>query len=449
MLNISIYDARITGKILVIVGVVMTSPVQKYDVVIVGGGIFGCSIAKYLSEGSSLKVGLVEKEQDLALHQSGRNSGTLHPGLALKLEPGTRKAWFAIEGGRRLQAYCEENDLPIRNEGLMIIGTNRTECERLKRVHDRVSRLDIDLSWLEHEDIKRLEPHITGKRGLYTSDSSTVLTSEITHSLANEAREAGTDFYMGSRVTDVNNRKGRIDITTDKGNLGADYLVNAAGVWAPKLAQKLGYATDYDYIPFRGQYYELKTDVRDRIRTNVYPTSMPPRVPNSVGVHFTRRPDDKVIVGPTGMIAFGPDTYDATEIDIRTVIETVGSSRFWKFIGSKDTIQIAWTELNKTYRKRSFLQHCSKLMPNIKASDIKKSFVGISHYLVDDNGTIQEDSIFERGPNSIHILRPKPGLTSSLTIGEYIAAVTIGHFEGSLKGDTVSMPEPHEVATLR
>jgi len=421
---------------------------HTHDVVIVGGGIFGCSVARYLSRGSDLDVALVEKEQHLAQHQSGRNSGTLHPGLALNLGPGTRKARFAIEGGRRLRTYCERNGLPIRNEGLMVVATTEAECERLEAVHDRVSRLDIDLSWLEGEEIEDLEPHVSGKRALYTRDSSTVLTPQITYSLANEARNAGADFYMGSKVTGVDRHNGQVDVTTDKGDIRADYLVNAAGVWAPKLAKQLGYATEYDLIPFRGQYYELTTDLRDRIRTNVYPTSMPPRVPNSVGVHFTRRPDDKVIVGPTGMIALGLDAYGSTDVDIRTVLETVSSARFWKFIGSKDTLQIAWTELNKTYRKRNFLKHCRRLMPDIEPSDITKSYVGISHYLVDDSGTIQQDSVFERGQNSIHILRPKPGLTSSLTIGEYVASVVLEQFERDDTEHTDSLPDPDELATF-
>lgn len=421
---------------------------HTHDVVIVGGGIFGCSVARYLSQGSDLDVALVEKEQDLAQHQSGRNSGTLHPGLALNLEPGTRKAKFAIEGGRRLRAYCETNGLPVRSEGLMVVATTESECERLEAVYDRVSSLDIDLSWLGREEIEELEPHIRGKRALYTRDSSTVLTPEITRSLANEARSAGADFYMGSEVTDIDRRNGRVDITTDKGKLRADYLVNAAGVWAPELAKQLGYATEYDLIPFRGQYYELTTEIRDRIQTNVYPTSMPPRVPNSVGVHFTRRPDDKVIVGPTGMIAFGPDTYGSTDVDIQTVLRTVSSARFWKFIGSKDTLRIAWTELNKTYRKNNFLQHCRNLMPDLESSDVTKSYVGISHYLVDDSGTIQQDSVFEQGPNSIHILRPKPGLTSSFTIGEYVAAIALEQLEGGDTEHTDPLQDPAELATL-
>lgn len=417
---------------------------QTHDIVIIGGGIFGCSIAKHLSERSQLDIALIEKENHLAQHQSGRNSGTLHPGLALNLKPGTRKAQFAIEGGRQLRAYCEDNELPLRNKGLMVVGTNRDECERLEAVHERASGLGIDLSWLEESEIKELEPNVTGEQALYTRESSTVLTSDITYSLANDAWGAGVDFYMGCRVTDIAHLNGGIRLTTDKGPIQADYLINAAGVWAPKLAKELGLAQEYDMVPFRGQYYELTPDMRHTIRTNVYPTSMPPRVPNSVGVHFTRRPDDKVIVGPTGMIALGPDTYGATDVDLQTLLQTAKSVRFWNFIGSADTLRIAWTELNKTYRKRSFLNHCQRLVPDISSENIKKSYVGISHYLVDDRGAVQQESVFERGPSSIHILRPKPGLTSSLSIGDYLSRFVLEHFDNETD-PAQPMPDPEQL----
>lgn len=417
---------------------------DTYDVAIVGGGIFGCSIARHLAVQSDLDVALIEKENHLAQHQSGRNSGTLHPGLALDLKPGTRKATFAIEGGRKLREYCETRDLPIRNEGLMVVGTTEAECERLEAVYDRASGLGIDLSWLDEDEITEKEPHITGTRALYTRDSSTVLTADITYELANEAWNAGVEFYMGCRVTGAERGNDHLTLSTNKGDIRAEYLVNAAGVWAPELAKKLGFAAEYDLVPFRGQYYELVSDKRDRINTNVYPTSMPPRVPNSVGVHFTRRPDNKVIVGPTGMIALGPDTYGSANVDIGTVLRTLSSSRFWKFIGSTDTLKIAWTELNKTYRKGSFLKHCQRLMPDISSSDITKSYVGISHYLVDGSGSIQQDSVFERGPASMHILRPKPGLTSSLSIGEYVATVVREQFDGNVD-HTEPLPSPTEL----
>ena len=226
---------------------------------------------------------------------------------------------------------------------------------------------------------------------------------------------------MGTEVEQVDRDGDGVHLQTDKGVINAEYLVNAAGTAAVHVAHELGVATEFSSIPFRGQYYELTTERRDLVRTNVYPVSMPPRVPNQVGVHFTRRPDNKVIVGPTGMIAFGLDTYGVTEFDLNEVVDTVSSPNFWRFIGSLDTMRIAWRELNKTYRKNVFLEHCRKLVPDLNDADISRSYVGISHYVLDREGRVGDKSRFVTGERSFHILRPKPGLTSSLTIGEYVA----------------------------
>lgn len=395
---------------------------SRYDVAVVGGGIFGCSVAKHLAERSEMDICLIEKEYRLANHQSGRNSGTLHPGLALDLEPGTRKAEFAIEGGKRLREYCDEHGLQIYNCGLLLVATNEAEVRRLGEVETRVKKLGLPVDrYKDPSLIHELEPNVEGREALFTPASSTVNTQEITYQLAQEAWGNGVTLRMGYEVKNIDRTTDGIRISTDKGTLEADYLVNAGGVWAPRLARMLDVGARYHMVPFRGQYYELTSDASDLIKTNVYPTSMPPRVPNSVGVHFTRRPDGKVIVGPTGMIAVGPDTYGSTDINLREIARTLSSGNFWKFVGSTDTMKIAWEELNKTYRKETFLEHCKHLVPGVRSSDLTESYVGISHYLVDSRGGIQEESVIEYGPSSVHILRPKPGLTSSLTIGEHVA----------------------------
>ncbi|OYR85450.1 hypothetical protein DJ84_02645 [Halorubrum ezzemoulense] len=392
-----------------------------HDIAIIGGGIFGVSVAKHLAELTDYDTCLIEKENRLAAHQSGRNSGVLHPGLALNLEPETQKAEFAIEGSRRLREYCRERELPIRDTGLLLVATDDTEAAQLDQVYDRVATLGIDVERLDEDGIAEHEPHVRGSAALYTPDSSTVDTQPITYELSKDARRGGVEFYLGTEVKKVARAGEGIRIQTNKGEINADYLVNAAGTAAVQLAHQLDVATEFSSVPFRGQYYELTTDRRELVRTNVYPVSMPPRVPNQVGVHFTRRPDNKVIVGPTGMIAFGLDTYGRAEFDLEEVARTVASSNFWRFIGSADTIRIAWRELNKTYRKKTFLDHCQKLLPGLTASDISRSYVGISHYVLDKKGQIGDASRFATGERSSHILRPKPGLTSSLSIGEYIA----------------------------
>ncbi len=396
-----------------------------YDVGIVGGGMFGVSVAKHLAEQSNLDICLIEKELHLAVHQSGRNSGVLHPGLALNIEPDTQKAKFALEGSQRLRKYCKQRNLPIRHEGLLLVATNEPEVEQLENVLDRVEQLPIESEWYDKEKIQDLEPHVDGRAAIYTPDSSTVETQPITQEMANDARSEGVTFYMDTEVEGLTKRNSEICISTDKGPIDVDYLVNCAGTAAVRIAHELGVANEYSSVPFRGQYYELNTQSNNLVNTNVYPVSMPPRVPNQVGVHFTRRPDNKVIVGPTGMIALGLDTYGKTEFDLSEIRRTLASSNFWRFIGSVDTARIAWRELNKTYRKEVFLDHCKKLVPSIRETDISSSYVGISHYVLDKAGNVGDKSRFASGDRSIHILRPKPGITSSFSIGKYVAKKTL------------------------
>ena len=395
-----------------------------HDIAIIGGGIFGISIAKHLSERTEYDICIIEKEYQLAAHQSGRNSGVLHPGLALELKPGTRKAAFAIEGSKRLRDYCQKNDLPIRDTGLLLVGGTEEEVDELQNVRERVEKLDIDLEFLDSQaEIHQLEPNVEGRAALYTPDSSTVDGETITTHMANEAWSEGVEFYLGHEVQGVSQKNGYTDIKTNKGSIDAGYLVNAAGSSALRIAHRLDIATDLSMIPLRGQYYELAPKSRDLINTNVYPTSMPPRIPNQVEVHFTRRPDNKVIVGPTGMIALGIDTYGKTEFDLSEIYRTLSSPNFWQFLTSPKTMRIAWWELNKTYRKKTFFNQCKKLVPSIQMDEIKPSYVGITHSLIDENGDFIDGSVFAHGERSTHLLRPKPGLTSSLTIGEFIAEV--------------------------
>jgi len=402
---------------------------SDHEIGIIGGGIFGVSVAKHLAERTDHDICLIEKELHLAIHQSGRNSGVLHPGLALNLEPGTRKAEFAIEGSKRMREYCRDRGLPIRDTGLLLAATSEAEVRELSTVYDRVTQLPIETQWKDSDEVAELEPNVSAQAGIYTPDSSTVETQPITQEMANDARNAGVEFYMGTSVTGVDHLKSGIRIETDKGPIDVEHLVNCAGTAAVHLAHELGVAREFCSVPFRGQYYELGPKHRSLVNTNVYPVSMPPRVPNQVGVHFTRRPDNKVIVGPTGMIALGLDTYDLTDFDLGEIYRTLSAEQFWRFIMSVDTLRIAWRELNKTYRKDVFLDHCQKLIPAIRDDQISRSYVGISHYVLDQNGDVGSDSRFATGDLSTHILRPKPGITSAFSIGDYIATAVLESYD--------------------
>ena len=397
----------------------MNTNSPRYDVAIIGGGVFGCSIARLLSSQTDLTICLLEKEYHLAEHQSGRNSGTIHPGLAIHLEPGTRKARFGVEGGPKLREYCYENSLPINDCGMMVVGTTAAEVKQLETVATRTEALGVDVRWLDECEIEDQAPSVQGHQALYTPESATVDGQAITYAFAKEAWQNGVRFYLGHTVQSLKRRKNKINIGTDKGTIVADCVVNAAGSWGLRLAHQLDLADQYHMVGLRGQYYELTLGNNRTFETNVYPTSMPPRIPNSVGVHFTPRPDGKVIVGPTGMLAKGPDTYGRTDVDLGHLRRTVSSPNFWKFLADPNTMRIAWDELNKTYRKPTFVERCRRLVPDIRADELAQSYVGIAPAYVNHQGEVVKESVFVEGARSLHILRPKPGLTAAISIGEY------------------------------
>ncbi|MFP8890578.1 FAD-dependent oxidoreductase [Natrialbaceae archaeon A-CW2] len=395
---------------------------SSYNVAIVGGGIFGCSIAKHLTERSNIDVCLLEKEYHFARHQSGRNSGTLHVGVVTEadVKPGTQLSRFTLEGTRRLKAYCEEHDLPICDRGIMKVASTEEEIAKVRRLYEQASERDVAVEYLDGQDeIHDLEPHITGEAGLYSPESATVDSSLITNKLAQQAWEQGADICMGTTVTGVTRNRDGVTVRTDKTDVQADFLINATGVKAMKLATKLGIKNGYHAIPFRGTYYELIPEKRFLVNSNVYPTSVDPSF--QVDVHFTRRPDNRVIVGPTGMIAKGTETYGKTQFNLREIAGTMTSKNFWKFIASRQNISLAVNELDKTYRKQTFLDHSRNLIPGIRSEDLIESYAGITHWLFDENGQRVGKPVIEFNDCSAHILMPQPGFTSSFPIGEYVA----------------------------
>jgi len=393
----------------------------SFDIAIIGGGIFGCAIARSLSERCDLDICVVEKEYHLAKHQSGRNSGTLHLGVVTEADvvPGTQLAEFTIDGARRLKSYCREHDLPLLDRGIMKVGRNPHENRKVEQMYESARQSGVDAELLESEaEIREREPHISGKTALFSQESATVDTVAITNHLANAAWNNGVEFLMGWKVTDLEKNRTGVHVETNKRTIEADYVVNAAGARAVRFGDALGYGRQYQAVPFRGLYYELVPEKRSLVNSNVYPTTIGPSF--QVGVHFTRRPDNRVIVGPTGMIALGTETYGKAEFNLSEVAGTLKSSNFRKFIGNGETLKLAWDELNKTYRKKTFLERCQKLIPSLQSDDLVEGYVGISHWLFDSDGERVNDPVIEFGEESAHLLLPQPGFTSALPIADHI-----------------------------
>ncbi|WP_254840968.1 L-2-hydroxyglutarate oxidase [Natronomonas marina] len=400
---------------------------SEYDVAIVGGGCVGCSVAYHLASQTDLEICVVEKEHHLAEHQSGRNSGVLHPGF--NYPPGSLKAKFATEGTRRMKEYCEDNDIPLEELGVLVVATDQEERERLTEIQEQATENGVETEILEtREEIQEHEPHAAGEAALYCPEAASVDSQKYVYSLAGDAENRGVDFYTGYEVKEIETVDDTHHLLTSNGTISASYLVNAAGLYADELAHQMGVGEEYQIVPFRGEYYELVPQKRNLVNTMIYPTP-DPELP-FLGVHFTRRTDDKVIIGPNAVLAFGREAYENTQFDISELASTFKYEGFWKLLASPKMIGVALNELNKSYRKAAFIEASQSLVPEVETEDFRKSYAGIRAQVVRDDGTLIKDPLFEHGSQSTHVLNAvSPGLTSSLPFGDHLSEAVLDQME--------------------
>jgi len=391
--------------------------VTDYDVAVAGGGCVGLSVAYHLAE-SGLDVAVLEKEYHLAAHQSGRNSGVLHPGF--NYPPGSRKARFATEGTRRMKAFCDDHGVPIDEVGVVVAAQDDAEESRLHDLADNADANGVAVELLDGDGLREREPHAAGQAALYCPEAASVDSQAYVYALASEARDAGADLHLGYEVRGASRTASSLRVHADKGDVTADYLVNAAGLHADRLAAELGVGDGHRIVPFRGEYYEVVPGRHDLCRSMIYPAP-DPELP-FLGVHFTRRADGKVIVGPNAVLAFGREAYRNTQFDLRDLADTLSYQGFWRLFASPKLLGVARDELAKSYRKERFVEASRRLVPDVRADDLARSYAGIRAQLVSPDGDLVQDPVFETGPRSLHVLNAvSPGLTSSLPLGEHLA----------------------------
>ncbi|WP_137284682.1 L-2-hydroxyglutarate oxidase [Halorussus salinisoli] len=400
-----------------------------HDVAVVGGGCVGCSVAKSLAEQTSLDIAVLEKEYHLAEHQSGRNSGVLHPGF--NYEPGSLKARFSTEGTRRMKEYARANDIPLDECGVVVVAQSDEEEARLETLEAQADENGVATELVRGQDrIQQYEPHAAGQAALYCPEAASIDAQKYVYTLASDAEDLGVDFYLGYTVEQLHRRRGGYRIETDKGHIEANYVVNAAGLHADAIAHDIGVGEEYQVVPFRGEYYELTPERRHLCESMIYPTP-DPSLP-FLGVHYTRRTDGKVIVGPNAVLAFGREAYRNTNVDLGELAETLGYEGFWKLLASPKMLRVAWNELHKSYRKAAFVDAARQLVPTARDGDFRRSYAGIRAQVVRDDGQLVKDPVFERGPDSLHILNAvSPGLTSSLPFGDRLADEVLDALEGA------------------
>lgn len=402
-----------------------------YDLTIIGGGILGLATAlKITAVHPRLRLLLLEKEPDLARHQTGNNSGVIHSGLYYR--PGSLKARTCVAGRRELIQFCDENGVPYEICGKVVVATTDEELPRLEELRRRGEANGLRrLETIGTERLKELEPHATGIKGLHVPETGIIDYKKVAAAYAAKIRDSGGDIRLSQKVVGILDRPGEIVLQTSGGDYRTKHLINCCGLQSDLIAKKARGATqnhdlEHRIIPFRGEYYKIAPARQYLVKNLIYPVP-DPTFP-FLGVHFTRMAKGGVEAGPNAVLAYAREGYSHSQVNLNDLWQTVSFRGFWAMTGKY--WQTGFGELYRSLSKTAFVRALQQLVPEIRASDLVAGGAGVRAQAVSANGALVDDFVIKQGRNAIHILNaPSPGATASLAIGRQICEMAEKNFD--------------------
>ena len=390
---------------------------KNYDLVVIGGGIIGLATAMRVTEEfPDLKVAVLEKETEVAQHQTGHNSGVIHAGIYYA--PGSQKANFCSTGGVLLREYCDKHNIKYDMCGKLIVAVNDNEVPMLMDLYERgTANGALGLKIIEKEEITDYEPHSSGVKAIFSPNTGIIDYTEVSKSNATQMMEAGGDLITGTELKSISEKDGQIYLETTEGTITAKKILNCAGLHADRVAKMMGVDMGVKSIPFRGEYFSLIPERSDMVKGLIYPVPNP-NLP-FLGVHFTRRVNGSVEAGPNAVLAFAREGYKKTKINFGDAFETLTYSGFLKM--SLKYWTVGMKEQYRSLVKGSFVKSLQTLIPEITGKDLYSPGAGVRAQAVAKNGSLLQDFSIAETENAIHVLNaPSPGATASLTISKYI-----------------------------
>lgn len=390
-------------------------------VAVVGGGILGVAVAReILRRRPGTDVTLFEKEDRLAAHQTGRNSGVVHAGLYY--EPGSNKALLCRRGVGLLEEFCDDKDIPRIACGKVLVALNDVERERLDSIKGRAIANGVPgIRIIGPEELREIEPHVRGIAALHSPSTSIVDYAEVTRALAADAEAAGAKILLGHEVTGLQATRTEVAVTASGAGGAARYvfdrIVVCGGLQSDRLAELAGDGPDPVIMPFRGEYYALKPERRNLVNGLVYPVP-DPRYP-FLGVHLTPKVNGDVLVGPNAVLALAREGYTWGKVSVPDLAEVARTPAFWRF--ARKHWRTGIREMYGSLSKRRFMAAAREYVPEISDDDVVPGTAGIRAQALEADGALVDDfriSIRER----VVLLRnaPSPAATSSMAIAEYI-----------------------------
>ena len=383
----------------------------------VGAGILGLATARELARRHpSLSIAVLERESDLAAHQTGHNSGVVHAGIYY--EPGSLKARLCVEGARELYALCEERGIAHECCGKVIVATGAAELPGLDELERRGRANGVPgLRRLGAEELREVEPHAAGVAALLSPATGIADFPAVARALADDLRERGGTVSTGCEVTGAREEHGGVTVAHSAGTTHARGAVFCAGAWADRLAVAAGAPTDPRIVPFRGAYLRLRPERRELVRGLIYPVP-DPALP-FLGVHLTRHVDGEVLVGPTALLSPARDAYRLRDVSARDLAGSLRWPGTWRM--ARRFWRTGATELRYAASRRALVRAAARYVPELQTADVLDGPAGIRAQALGRDGRLVDDFVFSQTGRALHVRNaPSPAATSALAIARVI-----------------------------
>ena len=399
-----------------------------FDFAIIGGGIVGAATAYKLQlrhPGKSIL--LLEKEKELARHQTGRNSGVIHSGLYYK--PGSAKAATCVDGRKQLVAFASKHNIAHDVCGKIVVATDSTELPFLEKIFSNgIANNTEGIEKIDAKRISEIEPFVKGIAGIWVPCTGIIDFVGTTKKLAElvTSMQADSKVKTGEELLEFSDTGSHYELLTSKSSYRANHVIFCAGLHSDRMAKQDNITGDMRIVGFRGDYYELTEKGRAKIRNLVYP------VPNPafpfLGVHFTRMVNGDVECGPNAVFTFKREGYGKTDFDLKDSLDALTYAGTWKLFAKH--WKFGLDEYRRAFSKKLFLNRLQKLVPSLTADDIKPGRSGVRAMALGADGNMIEDFRIEYRQRSIHVLNaPSPAATACLSIADRIVEMADKHFQ--------------------
>ena len=395
---------------------------QKLRLGVVGAGIIGLAVARRLGElRPDSSVTVIEKEQHIASHQTGHNSGVVHAGIYYT--PDSLKAQLCRRGGGLLRAYCEEREIAFEECGKLVVALDAGEIRKLRELESRAEANGVPgMRWLDGDELREVEPHAAGLAGLYSPTTAITDYRAVARAFAADISSAGGRIALGAEVSGIAVAGSIVQVATSEETFEFDRLVLCGGLHSDRLARSAGDTREPTIIPFRGEYYRLISEREGLVRGLLYP--VPDPAYPFLGVHFTRRISGGIDVGPNAVLALSREGYRRRDVRLADLMETLKSPGFRAL--TRKHWRMGVREMRGSLLKRAFAAEACRYVPELTAADLVPAPAGVRAQAIDPDGSLVDDFRIRRiGPVTAVRNAPSPGATSALAIAEYLADIAL------------------------